>query len=95
MAYEGIYIIHDWVEGTLEDSFNYFQKAVDAGCKIAHEGLGDCYLYGWGVEQNYEKAKYHFKIVKMGYRLKGITAKNIKEKVDGKKALENDRNFHN
>ena len=95
MAYEGIYIIHNWVEGTLEDSFNYFQKAVDAGCKIAHEGLGDCYLYGWGVEQNYEKAKYHFKIVKMGYRLKGITAKNIKEKVDGEKALENDRNFHN
>ena len=95
MAYEGIYIIHNWVEGTLEDSFNYFQKAVDAGCKIAHEGLGDCYLYGWGVEQNYEKAKYHFKIVKMGYRLKGITAKNITEKVDGKKALENDRNFHN
>ena len=95
MAYEGIYIIHNWVEGTLEDSFNYFQKAVDAGCKIAHEGLGDCYLYGWGVEQNYEKAKYHFKKVKMGYRLRGITAKNIKEKVDGKKALENDRNFYN
>jgi len=31
----------------------------------------------------------------MGYRLKGITAKNIKEKVDGEKALENDRKFYN
>ena len=95
MAYEGVFIIHNWVTGTLEDSFNYYQKAVDAGCKIAHEGLGECYLYGWGVEQDYEKAKYHFKKVRQGYRLKGITAKNIKEKVDGKKALENDRDFHN
>ena len=41
-----------------------------------------------------KKAKYHFKKVKMEYRLKGITTENIKEKVNGKKLLENDRDFY-
>ena len=95
MGEEAYFIIHGWVEGTLEDAFNYFQKAVDAGCKDAHEGLGDCYLHGWGVEQNYEKAKYHYKKIRMGYKLKGITAQNIKEKIDGDQALKNDRDFYN
>lgn len=30
----------------------------------------------------------------MEYRLKGITTENIKEKVNGKKFLENDRDFY-
>ena len=41
-----------------------------------------------------KKAKYHFKKVKMEYHLKGITTENIKEKVNGKKLLENDRDFY-
>ena len=31
----------------------------------------------------------------MGYKLKGITAQNIKEKIDGDQALKNDRDFYN
>ena len=78
-----------------EDAFDYFQKAVNAGYKKAHYGLGDCYLYGWGVEQNYEKAKYHFNKIGKGKVMKNITPENINEKIDGKKALENTRDFHN
>ena len=95
MAEEGYFIIHGWVDATLEEAFDYFQKAVNAGYKKAHYGLGDCYLHGWGVEQNYEKAKYHYKKIRMGYKLKGITAQNIKEKIDGDQALKNDRDFYN
>ena len=95
MAAEGYYIIYDWVDAPLEDAFDYFQKAVNAGYKKAHYGLGDCYLYGWGVEQNYEKAKYHFNKIGKGKVMKNITPENINEKIDGKKALENTRDFHN
>ena len=95
MAAEGYYIIYDWVDAPLEDAFDYFQKAVNAGYKKAHYGLGDCYLYGWGVEQNYEKAKYHFNKIGKGKVMKNITSENINEKIDGKKALENTRDFHN
>lgn len=95
MAEEGYFIIHDWVSGTLEDAFNYFQKAVEAGYKKAHYGVAECYLYGWGVEQNYEKAKYHFEKIGKGNILKGITAENIKEKIDGDRTLKNDREFYN
>ena len=95
MAEEGYFIIHGWVDATLEDAFDYFQKAVNAGYKKAHYGVAECYLYGWGVEQNYEKAKYHFEKIGKGNILKGITAENIKEKIDGDRTLKNDREFYN
>ena len=101
MEKEAGFIIHGWVKGSLEDAFNYYARAVEAGVKEAHWGLGDCYFYGWGTEQNYEKAKYHLKKAKRyGYRfaarkLKSITTENIKDKIDGKKALEGDRDFYN
>ena len=93
MTKEGLYIRYGWVQGTLEESFNYFVKAAAEGKKEAHFELGGCYLYGWGVEQNLEKAKYHYKLG--GHKLRHITEDNIAELIDGKTQLEKIRSFYN
>ena len=100
MCDEASFIINDWVSGTLEEAVEYYKKAIAGGSKLAHWGLGECYLYGWGTEKNYEKAKYHLKqAAKYGYKfcakeLKGVTSENI-SKIDGKKILKNHRDFYN
>lgn len=100
MCDEASFIVHGWVDGTLEEAVEYYKKAIAGGSKIAHWGLGECYLYGWGTEKNYEKAKYHLrKAAKYGYRfcakqLKGVTLENI-VKIDGEKVLEGHRDFYN
>lgn len=100
MCDEASFIVHGWVSGTLEEAVEYYQKAIAGGSKLAHWGLGECYLYGWGTEKNYEKAKYHLKkAAKYGYKfcakkLKGVTPENI-GKIDGEKILKDHREFYN
>ena len=101
-ASEASFIQKAWVDGTLEDAFNYYVKAVENGDKDAYAWLGQCYYYGWGTEQNYEKAKYYMmKAYWRGYTwtkayFKGITKENFLEKVnDGEKAYENHLRFYN
>lgn len=100
MEEEGSFIIHGWVNGKLEDAFNYYSRAFDAGCKIASWGLGDCYYYGWGTKRDFDKAKYYYRIAKrcgVGINMKALKKMSLEdfEKVDCMKALENDREFYN
>lgn len=101
-ADEASFIQNAWVEGTLEDAFNYYVKAVESGDKSAYAWLGKCYYYGWGTEKNYEKAKYY--MMKAYWRgclwtkayFKGVTKDNFLEKVnDGQKAYEEHLWFYN
>lgn len=100
MCDEATFIVNDWVSGTLEEAVEYYKKAVAGGSKLAHWGLGECYLYGWGTEKDYEKAKYHLnQAARHGYKfcvkeLKGVTPENI-GKIDGEKILKEHREVYN
>lgn len=100
MEEEGEFIIHGWVSGTLEEAFDYLQRAYNAGCKKASWGLGDCYYYGLGIERDFEKAKHYYKIAKrhdIGINMRALKKINEEDfwQIDCKQALKNHRDFYN
>ena len=38
------------------------QEAAEQGDPVAQNKLGNCYTYGWGVEQDYEKAAEYYQL---------------------------------
>lgn len=85
-AEEGNFILYGWVKGTLEDAFVYFRKASELGERKAFSALGDCFLYGWGCKQDFQKAREcykkaswwkHRKIIKM------IDSEEFRKGIDG------------
>ena len=55
-------------ERDYDKAFYWFKKAAEHNNMIAQFGLGLCYLYGNGVEENAEKAVYYFSLsAKQGY----------------------------
>ncbi|MES5004938.1 tetratricopeptide repeat protein [Prevotella disiens] len=55
------------------------EKAIEQGNAMAANNLGFCYLNGFGVEKDKEKAKYYFqKSAEMGYELAKKNLKFIK-----------------
>ena len=98
MAAEGNFILYGWVEGTLEDAFEYFRKASELGERKAFFDLGECFLYGLGTEQDFQKAREcykkasrwkHRKIIKM------IDSEEFRKGIDGVKKLDLIRDFYN
>ena len=44
------------------------QEAADQGDPVAQNKLGNCYIYGWGVEQDYEEGlKWYHLAADQGY----------------------------
>lgn len=60
LADEAWFIIRRWVDEPLEQAFKYFYQAAEQNDKEGFFGLGECYAYGWGVEKDFEKAKFYF-----------------------------------
>lgn len=60
LAEEAWFIIRRWVDEPLEQAFKYFYQAAEQNDKEGFFGLGECYAYGWGVEKDFEKAKFYF-----------------------------------
>lgn len=60
--------------------------------------MADCYLYGWGVNQDFDKAKECFKKAsRMKYSkiIKRIDSEQFRKTIDGTKKLELIREFYN
>lgn len=56
-------------ERDYKKAFELYEKASSQGDKYAQLMLGECYLYGNGVEQSYEKAFDIFtKLAEKGYK---------------------------
>lgn len=51
----GIYI---WQRADLKTAILWLRKAAEQGHSDAQKSLGNCYYYGWNVEQSYEQAAY-------------------------------------
>ena len=54
------YMTFNRVDEPLEQAFKYFYQAAEQNDKEGFFGLGECYAYGWGVEKDFEKAKFYF-----------------------------------
>ena len=50
----------DAVKQDNDTAYKYFSKAAEMGNPVGQGGLGLMYLYGKGVEKNYQKAFKHF-----------------------------------
>ena len=48
------------VETLIAALYLYFYQAAEQNDKEGVFGLGECYAYGWGVEKDFEKAKFYF-----------------------------------
>jgi hypothetical protein len=55
-----------YTEGDLDGAFEYYSKAAELGDFMAHNQLGDMYWRGQGVEQDTEKAVYHYEKAAIG-----------------------------
>lgn len=98
MAEEGNFILYGWIEGTLENAFEYFRKAAELGERKAYSDLGDCYLYGWGCDQDFQKAMECYKKaswLKHRKIIKQLSRNDFCLKTDGKTVLEEIREFYN
>ena len=98
MAEEGNFILYGWVEGTLEDAFEYFRKASELGERKAFFDLGECFLYGLGTEQDFQKAREYYKKEswwKNRKIIKKIDSEDFRKGIDGCKKLELIRDFYN
>lgn len=50
----------DGVKQDVKSAFHWLAKSEKGGYEQATYNLGFCYYYGWGTEQNFEKAKQYF-----------------------------------
>ena len=98
MAEEGNFILYGWVEGSLEDAFVYFRKASELGERKAFFDLGECFLYGLGCKQDFQKAREYYKKAswwKHRKIIKKIDSEEFRKGIDGCKKLELIRDFYN
>lgn len=98
MAEEGRFILNGWIDAPLWKAVEYFRKSIAAGIKSSYRGLADCYLYGWGVEQDFEKAKRLYKKAgrfKFRKLIKKIDMEEFRDTVNGEEALRRIRGFYN
>lgn len=96
---EGCAIVKGWKKGTLKQGFEYISRAVENGYEKGTYVLGECFLYGIGTKQNYERAKFYLtkgsNFLHTFFRLWNVDEKNIGKKIDGKKYLTQLRHFCN
>lgn len=81
-----------------EDAFVYFRKASELGERKAFSDLGDCFLYGWGCKQDFQKARECYKKAswwKNRKIIKKIDSEDFRKGIDGCKKLELMRDFYN
>ena len=56
-----IYQQGEGVEINYQKAFDLFKKAANLNHVAAYEMIGECYLHGWGIEQNINEAKQWFR----------------------------------
>ena len=98
MAEEGNFILYGWIPGSLCDAFEYYKKSAEAGIRKSYANMADCYLYGWGTEQDFQKAREYYKKAswwKNRKIIKKIDSEDFRKGIDGCKKLELIRDFYN
>ena len=98
MVEEGNFILYGWIEGSLEDAFDYFRKVAELGERKVFSDLGDCFLYGLGCDQDFQKARECYKKAswwKHRKIIKQLSKKDFHLEIDGEKVLEKIREFYN
>ena len=97
MREEAGFIRYGWVSCSLQDAYEYYVKASELGDRESFARLGDCYRYGWGCEQNFQKAcECYKKASRYKYRkiIKQLSKKDFCLE-DGEEVLKEIRDFYN